>query len=115
MGAWRYAFRYEITARHLPELPEKARLIGEAEARQKLMGLYLASVGAMQIRDDASSSLAGFLNSPSVPLPSWYRMVWQEAVCPIHKWVGNGWHCRKWLNEIMEIYLLPKITSKEWD
>lgn len=51
MGAWKYAFRYEITARHLPDLPEKARLIGEAEARQKLMGLYLASVGAMQIRD----------------------------------------------------------------
>ena len=51
VGAWRYAFRYEITARHLPDLPEKARLIGEAEARQKLMGLYLASVGATQIRE----------------------------------------------------------------
>jgi len=51
VGAWRYAFRYEITARHLPELVEKARLIGEAEARQKLMGLYLASVGATQIRE----------------------------------------------------------------
>ena len=51
VGAWRYAFRYEITARHLPELVEKARLIGEAEARQKLMGLYLDSVGATQIRE----------------------------------------------------------------
>jgi len=50
VGAWRYAFRYEITARHLPDLPEKARLIGEAEARQKLMALYLASVGATQNR-----------------------------------------------------------------
>ena len=51
VGAWRYAFRYEITARHLPELPEKSRIIGEAEARQKLMGLYMASVGATQIRE----------------------------------------------------------------
>jgi hypothetical protein len=59
VGAWRYAFRYEITARHLPELPEKARLIGEAEARQKLLGLYLASIGAMQIRD--GTKLFGWL------------------------------------------------------
>jgi len=50
-GAWRYAFRYEITARHMPELPEKARSIGEAEARRKLVELYLASVGAVQVRD----------------------------------------------------------------
>jgi hypothetical protein len=51
VGAWRYAFRYEITTRHMPELPEKARTIGEAEARRKLVQLYLASVGAAQIRD----------------------------------------------------------------
>jgi hypothetical protein len=50
-GAWKYAFRYEITAHHMPELPEKARLIGEAEARQKLVELYFASVGAAQLRD----------------------------------------------------------------
>ena len=50
-GAWRYAFRYEITARHMPELPEKARTIGEADARRKLVNLFLASVGAAQTRD----------------------------------------------------------------
>lgn len=50
-GAWRYAYRYDISARHMPELPEKARSIGEAEARQKLAALYFASVGAAQIRD----------------------------------------------------------------
>jgi len=50
-GAWKYAFRYEITARHMPELAEKSRLIGEAQARQKLVGLYFASVGAAQVRD----------------------------------------------------------------
>ncbi len=51
VGAWKYAYRYNITARHMPELPVQARPIGEAEARQKLVGLYFASVGAAQVRD----------------------------------------------------------------
>lgn len=51
VGAWKYAYRYDITARHMPELPEQARGIGEAKARQKLVGLYFASVGAAQLRD----------------------------------------------------------------
>ena len=51
VGAWKYAFRYEITARHMPELPEKARPIGEAEARRKLVETFLASVGAAQMRE----------------------------------------------------------------
>jgi hypothetical protein len=50
-GAWKYSFIYEIVARHYPELPEQARVIGEAEARQRLAELYLKSVGAAQIRD----------------------------------------------------------------
>ncbi len=50
-GAWRYAFIYDLTARHMPELPEKARAIGEAEARNRLLELYFASVGAAQLRD----------------------------------------------------------------
>ena len=51
VGAWKYAYRYDITARYMPELPEKARLIAEAEARQKMMKLYFRSVGAAQLRD----------------------------------------------------------------
>ena len=51
VGAWKYAYRYDITARHMPELPEKARLIGEAEARQQLVESYFLSVGATQLRD----------------------------------------------------------------
>ncbi len=50
-GAWRYAYRYEITARHLPELPEQARPIGEAQARRRLVELYFRSVGAAQARE----------------------------------------------------------------
>ena len=52
-GAWRYAFIYDITARYMPELPETARAVGEAEARRKLVELYFHSLGAAKIRDAA--------------------------------------------------------------
>ena len=50
-GAWKYSFIYEIVPRHYPDLPERARLIGEREARIKLVELYFESVGAAQERD----------------------------------------------------------------
>jgi len=50
-GAWRYAFIYNIVARHYPDLPEQARVIRQSEARQKLAELHLRSVGAVQRRD----------------------------------------------------------------
>lgn len=50
-GAWRYAFVYDIVARHYPAIPEKARWISESAARLELMKHYLRSVGATQIRD----------------------------------------------------------------
>jgi hypothetical protein len=52
-GAWKYAFIYDIVPRHLPELVENARSIGEAEARSRLALLYLRSVGAAFPRDIA--------------------------------------------------------------
>ena len=50
-GAWKYSFIYEIVPRHYPDLPERARVIGEREARTKLTQLYFESVGAAQERD----------------------------------------------------------------
>jgi len=50
-GAWRYAFIYEIVARHYPELPKRARPIGESAARRRLIQLYVNSVGALRQRD----------------------------------------------------------------
>jgi hypothetical protein len=50
-GAWKYSFIYEIVPRHFPQLPEQARVIGENEARTKLMALYFTSVGAAQEKD----------------------------------------------------------------
>ena len=46
VGAWNYAFFYEITARQYPELLDLARPISERQARLKLAELYFASVGA---------------------------------------------------------------------
>jgi hypothetical protein len=50
-GAWRYAFAYDIVARHYPELPDLAHPIREDKAREKLAELYIRSVGAAQISD----------------------------------------------------------------
>lgn len=45
-GAWKYAFVYDLVHRFYPDLPEQARPIRQAEARRRLVGLYLQSVGA---------------------------------------------------------------------
>ncbi len=50
-GAWKYAFIYEVTARHYPDLPQQAREISESAARSRLLQCYFASVGAAQARD----------------------------------------------------------------
>ena len=50
-GAWKYSFIYEVVSRHFPDLPERARKIGEGEARTKLIELYFESVGAAQESD----------------------------------------------------------------
>jgi hypothetical protein len=49
VGSWKYAYRYDLTSRHMTDLEQQARQIGEAEARQKLAELYFASVGAAQV------------------------------------------------------------------
>ncbi|HCM97110.1 MAG: hypothetical protein A2X25_13250 [Chloroflexi bacterium GWB2_49_20] len=50
-GTWKYAFIYDLTSRHYPYLPDKARLIGEWEARRKLMEYYFLSMGASDKRE----------------------------------------------------------------
>jgi hypothetical protein len=49
VGAWRYAFIYELTHRHIPDLIERASQIYESNARQKLANLYMKSLGAAPI------------------------------------------------------------------
>lgn len=43
-GAWRYAFIYEILPRWLPDIPERARHLTRAVARQRLVDQYLRNV-----------------------------------------------------------------------
>jgi hypothetical protein len=50
-GGWRYAFAYDLVSRHLPEIPEKARLLQESEARRKLVEIYFRSVGVGRLND----------------------------------------------------------------
>jgi hypothetical protein len=50
-GGWRYAFIYDLVPRHYPDLIEQARNIQESEAREKLVLVYLASVGAARLAD----------------------------------------------------------------
>ncbi|HET6845362.1 MAG TPA: crosslink repair DNA glycosylase YcaQ family protein [Anaerolineales bacterium] len=50
-GSWRYAFIYDITARHFASLAEQARGISEAQARSRLIQLYFDSVGVARRRD----------------------------------------------------------------
>ena len=50
-GGWRYSFVYDLVYRHFPEIPEQARLINESKARQRLIEVYIRSVGAAARRD----------------------------------------------------------------
>jgi len=51
VGSWRYAFLYDIVARHYPTLPEQAYKISEDQARQRLAQLYFRSLGVAQMND----------------------------------------------------------------
>ncbi len=51
VGSWNYAFIYELTSRHYPDLPEQARVIPEAQARMQILERYFHSVGTAQLRD----------------------------------------------------------------
>lgn len=44
VGAWRYAFIYEILPRWFPQIPVRAQQIGRVEARRRILDQYLRSV-----------------------------------------------------------------------
>lgn len=49
-GAWRYAFAYDIVARHYPEIPSEAQNISEQTAIQKLILAYTRMLGAVDLK-----------------------------------------------------------------
>jgi hypothetical protein len=44
VGAWKYAFIYEILPRWFPSIPDRARKIGRADAKRAIMDQYLRNV-----------------------------------------------------------------------
>jgi uncharacterized protein YcaQ len=54
VGAWRYAFRYDLTHRYFPDLIEDAHNISDTTSRSKLVTTYLDSVGAASAREVAA-------------------------------------------------------------
>jgi uncharacterized protein YcaQ len=52
-GRWHYSFVYDIVPRHLPAVLDEARHITEQQARQKILELYLQSVGAIELKQAA--------------------------------------------------------------
>jgi hypothetical protein len=66
-GAWRYAHVYELFDRWFPEVISSARIISRNEAFQKLISVYLASVGV--------SSLSGIIK-----LFQWDNLNTQKAI-----------------------------------
>jgi hypothetical protein len=50
-GAWKYAFIYDIVARHYPLVVEQAHPISEWDARRSLIRCYLNSLGAARLSE----------------------------------------------------------------
>jgi len=44
VGAWHYAFIYEILPRHFPELPERAHALSRSQSQQTLIQKYVDNV-----------------------------------------------------------------------
>jgi hypothetical protein len=44
VGAWHYAFIYEVLPRWYPEIPARAQQIGRVEARRRILDRYMRNV-----------------------------------------------------------------------
>ncbi|MDZ4159721.1 MAG: hypothetical protein U1B80_08020, partial [Anaerolineaceae bacterium] len=84
-GAWRYAFIYDLTVRHYPELQYQARLITEIQAHRRLALDFFCSVGASPL-------------NPMARLFGWRGVVWGralDALSAVGAWMGDvkvrGW------------------------
>ncbi len=51
VGAWKYAYIYDLTHRHFPWLIEKAGGITEHTARETIVEAYFRSIGAVQSKE----------------------------------------------------------------
>jgi hypothetical protein len=97
VGAWKYAFVYDMVHRHYPDLPEQARAIRQSDARRRLAELYFRSVGAAQARQ-----LAGLFG--------WPKQDWEPALAAL---VRDGIVCADvtLTGEKGEWYALPELLG----
>lgn len=51
VGAWKYAYVYDLTHRHFPDLIERSQPIKEGQARRKIMSSFFCSLGAARLVD----------------------------------------------------------------
>ena len=103
VGAWRYAFIYELSHRHFPNLIEQASHIFEADARLYLAQKTIRSLGATPA-SFISRCFAGIKTSwRNVPGGCLHR----KHTCVRHSIARNktGW---AWLN-----LLIPSQSEKE--
>lgn len=93
-GAWRYSFIYDALHRHYPALPQEARSITRAAARETLMERYFAAVGVATAADarklfqwrprEVTRALSGLLERGLLrelpgATPSKTRYLWHEV------------------------------------
>lgn len=89
-GGWRYAFIYDLTHRHFPNLIEQAGQIFEANARQHLAHQYLLALGAAPVAHIArlfswKADLAEKAIKPLLSSGQWVMAAYPEQSQP---WVG---------------------------
>lgn len=49
-GAWKYAFVYDLTHRHFPELPEQARFIPESRAMEQILIHFFSTIAVSNLK-----------------------------------------------------------------
>jgi hypothetical protein len=90
VGAWRYAFIYDLPHRQFPDLISQAGAIFEADARQHLARLYLQSVGAAPVSQ--VTRLFGWKNEETEkclkPLLASGQLMMGTFPNQPHPWVG---------------------------
>jgi hypothetical protein len=96
-GAWHYAFIYDITARHMPELVEQARFLSESASRRHLTMLYFQSVGAAP--NNTIARLFGWI--PEITQPVIQQLVKQGLLVENVQIEGNKG----------ELLALPELTQ----
>ena len=99
-GGWRYSFIYDAVHRHYPDLPQQARSIGRGEARERLVALYLASVGAATSGDVRKV----FQWRPRDVRRTLEQLVEREALYVVEGMAGDEVH-----------YVWPALCAKPYD